>query len=143
MKCPRDGAELATVRIGDVEVDKCHHCDGLWFDQGELDRVRKLDRTDVEQRLEQQYGSPEVAAGEVQGYMRCPRCKDGRLQAITYTYGKQVRIDRCNECLGVWVDNDELDAILGEQKQLEKMGQDSRLKAFMRSMSRLLASKPE
>lgn len=141
MKCPRDGAELATVRIGDVELDKCHHCDGLWFDQGELDRVRKLDGLDVEERLEQRYGSPEVETGQVEGYMRCPRCAEGRLQGITYTYGNRVRIYRCDECLGVWVDNHELDAILGEQKQLEEMGHDSRLKAFMRSMTNLLASK--
>ncbi|MCO6042334.1 zf-TFIIB domain-containing protein [Aeoliella sp. ICT_H6.2] len=141
MKCPRDGAELTTVRIGDVEIDKCHHCDGLWFDQGELDRVRKLDRTEVEERLEQQYGSPEVAAGEVKGYMRCPRCSEGRLQEFTYTYGNRVRIDRCNECLGMWVDDKELDAILGEQKQLEKLADDSKLKAFMRAMSNLLTSR--
>ncbi|WP_425401079.1 zf-TFIIB domain-containing protein [Aeoliella sp.] len=141
MKCPRDGAELATVRIDGVELDKCHHCDGLWFDQGELDRVRNLDFTDVEERLEQKYGNPDVAAGKVNGYMRCPRCTDGRLQEFTYTYGNRVRIDRCNECLGVWVDDNELDAIFGEEKQLEKMAQDGRLKAFMRAMSNLMSSK--
>ncbi len=133
MKCPRDGAELAVVRVEGIELDKCHHCDGLWFDAGELDRVRELDRSGVEEQIEQQYGSPTVAAGEVDGYMRCPRCDNGRLQQFTYTYNNRVRIDRCNECMGVWVDDSELDAIIGENQQLEKIADTSAIKAFMRA----------
>lgn len=141
MKCPRDGSELAKVYVAGIELDKCHHCDGIWFDRGELDRVRKLDRSDIEEQLEQQYGNPEVQPGEVEGYMRCPRCSDGRLQQYTYTYGNRVRIDRCNECLGVWVDNNELDAILGEKKQLEQIADSSAIKAFMRAATNVLGVK--
>lgn len=138
MKCPRDGAELATVRVAGIELDKCHHCDGLWFDPGELDRVRKLDRADLEEQIERQYGDPEVAAGEVDGYMRCPRCDDGRLNQVTYTFQKRVKIDRCDKCYGVWVDDEELDAIIGEKQQLEKIAESSAIKAFMRAAARVM-----
>jgi Zn-finger nucleic acid-binding protein len=138
MKCPRDGAELAKVKVTGIELEKCHHCDGLWFDAGELDRVRKLDRTEIEEQIEKQYGNPVAKSGEVEGYMRCPRCVDGRLQQITYTFEKQVKIDRCEHCLGVWVDDRELDAILGEKQSLEKMPDSSPLKAFMRAAGKLL-----
>lgn len=138
MKCPRDGAELKPVRVDGIELDKCHHCDGLWFDAGELDRVRKLDRSDIEEQIERQYGSPEVPAGKVEGYMRCPRCPDGRLNQVTYTFEKRVKIDRCDHCFGVWVDNSELDAIIGEKQQLERVADSSPIKAFMRVMSSLV-----
>lgn len=138
MKCPRDGAELATVKVAGIELDKCHHCDGIWFDPGELDRIRKLDRSDLEEQIERQYGNPKTEPGEVAGYMRCPRCDDGRLNQITYTFEKRVKIDRCDKCFGVWVDDQELDAILGEKKSLEKMADSSRLKAFLRATSKLL-----
>ncbi|MGI9457060.1 MAG: zf-TFIIB domain-containing protein, partial [Aeoliella sp.] len=129
MKCPRDGAELATVFVAGIELDKCHHCDGLWFDRGELERVQKLERTDIEEQLEQQFGDPTVEAGKVEGYMRCPRCPEGRLQQVTYTIEKRVKIDRCEDCLGVWIDDTELDAIIGEKKQLEEIGEGGRIKA--------------
>lgn len=140
MKCPRDGAELATVRVGGVEIDKCHHCDGIWFDPGELDRVRKLDRSDIEEEIEREYGNPEATAGEVKGYMRCPRCDEGRLNQVTYTFQRRVKIDRCDQCFGVWVDDSELDAIIGEKKDLEKIADSGPIKAFMRAAARIFGN---
>lgn len=137
MKCPRDGAELSRVRVADIELDKCHHCDGLWFDAGELERLQKLDRTDVEEQLERQYGSPSAEPGETKGYMRCPRCADGRLQQFTYTYQKRVKIDRCDKCFGLWIDDKELDAILGEKRQLETVAGSGLLKAVLRMAGKI------
>lgn len=134
MKCPRDGAKLAPVMIGAIEIDKCHQCDGLWFDPGELERIQKMDRTDFEDQIEQQYGNPTVEPGETDGYMRCPRCDEGRLNEVTYTFVKRVKIDRCDTCFGVWIDDDELDAILGEKKDLEKVANSGRLGAFLRAI---------
>ena len=41
MKCPKCGMDLTEVDLGDVKVDKCFSCEGIWLDQGELDRVNK------------------------------------------------------------------------------------------------------
>ena len=43
----------------------------------------------------------------------------GRLQEITFTFTTRVRIDRCDQCLGVWIDAHELDRILGEKVVLD------------------------
>jgi hypothetical protein len=39
MRCPKDGQELATVRLQGVAVDTCATCGGMWLDAGELDQV--------------------------------------------------------------------------------------------------------
>jgi len=39
MRCPKDGQELATVRLQGVSVDSCATCGGMWLDAGELDEV--------------------------------------------------------------------------------------------------------
>jgi len=39
MLCPRDGAKLETELIGDIEVDVCRECKGLWLDRGELEEI--------------------------------------------------------------------------------------------------------
>jgi uncharacterized protein len=41
MKCPKCGMKLEEIAFGDVRVDKCFSCEGLWLDQGELNLVRE------------------------------------------------------------------------------------------------------
>ncbi|MFO7899292.1 MAG: zf-TFIIB domain-containing protein [Planctomycetota bacterium] len=133
MKCPRDGTELSKVEVLGLELDKCHHCDGIWFDRGELERIRDAGVEGVEEVLERKYGDPATEKGEVEGYMRCPRCGDARLQRQHYTYANPVKIDRCERCHGVWVDDTELDAIVGEKKNLDE--QENNLKGFLGSLA--------
>jgi hypothetical protein len=39
MKCPKCGMQLEEIALGDVRVDKCFNCEGIWLDQGELERI--------------------------------------------------------------------------------------------------------
>jgi regulator of replication initiation timing len=41
MKCPKCGMQLEEIAFGDVRVDKCFSCDGLWLDKGELELIRQ------------------------------------------------------------------------------------------------------
>jgi hypothetical protein len=43
MRCPKCGMQLEEVSFGDVRVDKCFHCEGLWLDKGELESLQKKD----------------------------------------------------------------------------------------------------
>ena len=40
MKCPKCGMQLEEIAFGDVHVDKCFSCEGLWLDKGELEVIR-------------------------------------------------------------------------------------------------------
>ena len=40
MKCPKCGMQLEEIAFGDVKVDKCFHCEGMWLDKGELERIQ-------------------------------------------------------------------------------------------------------
>jgi hypothetical protein len=39
MHCPKCGMEMKTIEINEVEIDKCFACGGLYFDDGELEKV--------------------------------------------------------------------------------------------------------
>ena len=39
MKCPKCGMQLEEISLGDVRVDKCFNCQGLWLDAGELEKI--------------------------------------------------------------------------------------------------------
>jgi hypothetical protein len=43
MKCPKCGRDLETVPVGDVSVDKCPGCGGIWLDAGELEAIEAQD----------------------------------------------------------------------------------------------------
>ncbi len=37
MKCPKCGHDLKEVEMGEVKVDRCGECHGIFLDHGELD----------------------------------------------------------------------------------------------------------
>jgi hypothetical protein len=41
MKCPKCGMQLEEIVAGEVRIDKCFHCQGVWLDDGELERISK------------------------------------------------------------------------------------------------------
>jgi Zn-finger nucleic acid-binding protein len=41
MKCPKCGMQLEEIEFGDVKVDKCFGCEGMWLDSGELEILAK------------------------------------------------------------------------------------------------------
>ena len=55
-------------------------------------------------------------------YMRCPKCG---MQLIEIDY-KNIKIDKCSECDGIWLDAGELEAV----SKLEKTGLDKLFSVF-------------
>lgn len=39
MKCPKCGHDLSTVTVRGVEIDKCFHCNGMFLDDGEFEKL--------------------------------------------------------------------------------------------------------
>ena len=121
MRCPKAGSVLEKVTVSTVSLDKCHHCDGLWLDEGEIKIIRNLDLDEVEESLEREFGNPEVdIAPEKESFMRCPRCEDGRMHRHHISYYVPVRVDQCMECHGIWLDDGELDALLLDRTKMNE-----------------------
>ncbi len=41
MKCPKCGMDLQEIPFGDVVVDKCFNGEGMWLDDGELEKLQE------------------------------------------------------------------------------------------------------
>ena len=41
MKCPKDGYDLKTVTLHEVQIETCPHCRGIWLDAGELETLEQ------------------------------------------------------------------------------------------------------
>lgn len=136
MRCPACGSELAEMAVADLRVDVCRGgCGGIWFDHRELakvdDREESAGQTllDIERR-------PDVQVDH--GALRvCPRC--GRPHIMTrhfYSPKREVEVDECSRCEGVWLDPGELATIraqfadaaerqAGFRRYLDRMRQDA------------------
>lgn len=93
-----------------VQLDFCPETGGIWFDQGELGRIRAasaehfahLDALVV----------PEVGDTKLHGRMQklCPNCALP-LEPFTYQLCSPVTLDTCDSCGGVFAEDGELTAI--------------------------------
>jgi Zn-finger nucleic acid-binding protein len=108
MRCPKCGSLLQAQQIGEVEVDQCTSCHGIWLDLGELPLL--LDRPAVPR------GNGRVAPviwDTVSG--SCPRCGgEGHMTRITSLKRPDVVMDSCPVCYGIWLDGGELSKLAAQ-----------------------------
>ncbi|NIM93669.1 MAG: hypothetical protein GTO18_08150 [Anaerolineales bacterium] len=109
MKCPVDGSELESHAHHSVNIDECAQCHGLWFDQGELRKVKDEMVPDASW-LDFDLWSDQDAFDVVWSERKCPKC--GRNMAVV-SYGETgENVDICVDEHGVWLDKGELGAII-------------------------------
>lgn len=118
MDCPKCDAEqaLETIRVDEVEVDRCPECEGVWFDPTELGRLLDNDTQKVGAIM-----SGADTDDHDQRVAECPR--DGtRLVRVRSIRNSKVVIDTCTQCRGIWLDGGEFRRIKREQPGI-KLGE--------------------
>ena len=80
-----------------------------YFIRLEFERAKK-----VEKELKQKMLEDERSSIKELHYMRCPKCG---MQLVEIDY-RGMKIDKCTECNGVWLDHGELEAIVNLDKSV-------------------------
>ena len=116
MKCPNDNNEMHQVQITanyglPLFVNQCDICGGIWFDATELQRVSARAAT----TLHSIWNVPRASVKLTEPRM-CPRCPEQVLEAKWFSDLKQVEIDQCPKCSGIWLDAGEFTRIYDEFK---------------------------
>lgn len=115
MKCIKCEGALELVRVGDVEVDQCDTCHGIWFDSGELAKI--VGAKDVEalrKRAVATRDADQKRKAADQKRATCPRCRgEGKLVQIA-SMTADIHIDTCAVCGGEWLDGGELAIVRNE-----------------------------
>jgi Zn-finger nucleic acid-binding protein len=109
--CPRCRAKLATLNIGEVELNECHKCSGLWmsvdaFEELCLDRDEQSAVLGFKPRVRSQDG---LETGKI-SYVPCPVCTE-LMNRSNFARASGVIIDTCRSH-GVWFDAEELPRIV-------------------------------
>jgi Zn-finger nucleic acid-binding protein len=114
MNCPKCNVELRTSKIGDVQIDECATCKGIWFDEDELRQAK--DQTDKDLNWMDFDLWKNVLKSKVDHHSpHCPKCSE---KMNTMKYGKTgIEIDYCTTCQGTWLDGGEFEKIIDELTQ--------------------------
>lgn len=116
------------VRVGEVDVDQCDSCHGIWFDSGELAKI--VGAKDVEALRRRAVTTKEGEKKRRESDQKraaCPRCRgEGKLVRIA-SLTSDIHIDTCAVCGGEWLDGGELEIVRGE-------GFSRKVSAFFRAI---------
>ena len=119
MNCPACGTSQETVQIGDVELDQCPECRGIWFDHMEVDELLAMAKIPGRLTSQELYGDPPELRPE--GERPCPRC--GEFLKTINVDG--IHLDACSACKGFFADLGEFQALaLASEKRFEASQQE-------------------
>ncbi|RJP66787.1 MAG: hypothetical protein C4532_15670 [Candidatus Abyssobacteria bacterium SURF_17] len=104
-KPPTSYAGVGKRTLLDDKVQKPSKEEEKYFEQKELEQLKKF-REEEKARKE----AEEQERAQKIHHCKCPKCY-GDLEEIVFK--KKVRIDKCTQCGGVWLDNGELETLAG------------------------------
>jgi Zn-finger nucleic acid-binding protein len=128
LPCPACQATMPPHNIGNIPVNECHECHGLWLGREYVDIL--VNRTIKSRRAREAAGEMLIEARRVGGnpmqqkvvYRQCPECEK-QMARRNFRRGSGVIIDRCPGH-GTWLDADELEQIAGYLTSSSKQGMD-------------------
>ena len=114
MNCPRDKIPMAVLEIGEVKIDQCPQCGGMWFDQGEFEAAKEQVDPDLNW-LDFDIWKHKDQFQVSEHPLTCPQ-DDSPMVAVAYD-DTGVEIDVCPACRGVWLEQGEFAKIITALEQ--------------------------
>jgi Zn-finger nucleic acid-binding protein len=106
------GTELIEVEYGELLLDQCPDCQGIWFDHGEMEYLLdSLDLANTGISVSDLLRQPSIDT--VEDHRECPVCRRGMRKA-TIAGNPQLMVDVCPQGDGLWLDGGELGMLIEE-----------------------------
>jgi Zn-finger nucleic acid-binding protein len=107
MKCPVCENALTEKTVESITVDVCEGgCGGIWFDNFELEKVDTATESAGEGLLE--VAHDEAITVDHTARRKCPKCGDQIMMRHFASTRREVEVDECPACGGIWLDAGEL-----------------------------------
>lgn len=106
MQCPKCSAGMETIRFKEVEIDRCLRCHGIWFDQEEKEKLRKLEDASS---LDLGYDEAVSEYNEMV-FVECPNCLTILDQIAEED--PPIKYEYCRTCHGSFFDGGEFQQYL-------------------------------
>ena len=111
--CPKCIVKLDRKNIGEIEVEECHQCKGIWFERDELRQAK--DTTDPDLNwMDFDIWKHHDKFTSQESPLDCPAC-GVKTRGIRYG-STSIEIDYCTSCEGIWLDKGEFEKIINEME---------------------------
>ncbi|HYH94332.1 zf-TFIIB domain-containing protein [Hyalangium sp.] len=122
MRCPTCVVPLDSLRVGEIELDECPRCQGLWFDRGELHAVltsrmalqaqpRSSSTSLPRQKREPELFTEPSSTDPAQRLGPCSRCSG----LLMPQKSQERELAACARCGGFWVPQATFNALRAQQ----------------------------
>lgn len=109
-KCAKCLNEMAQVQVGNITIDVCRGCGGIWFDLDELMSTIQMESGDREKLGDCLLEESARKDGWNQDPAFCPRCGSA-LKPQHFDKDLPIIIDVCPQEHGIWLDKGEFTEI--------------------------------
>ena len=104
--CPDDGTVLERRAYHGLILDVCPVCGGVYFDEGEMAALQSGGPA-VLAEVDHASLPADLTLADCDDPKRCPGCR-APMCAYDYRYSSDIRLDGCERCGGIWVQDGEL-----------------------------------
>ena len=134
MLCPNCHKSMSLLKLGNVVLDECIQCGGLWFDKDELKDAK--DEVDPDLRwMDFEIWSSQALFSVNEKSLECPRCPETAMRGINYQK-PDIDITFCPRCEGVWLNaGDFKDIIAALSKEARTKNVPDYVKASLKEAS--------
>lgn len=101
------GKEVGEMEKQSVHIEQCSTCQGIWFDEGELEKVLNLKMGFDDEVAEENFRKDFTDGSFDLKKANCPRCKK-EMQRVKSLQDGRVVTDYCLDCGGIWLDGGEI-----------------------------------
>jgi uncharacterized protein len=123
MNCPACKSKLDQITVDGMTIELCQSgCGGMFFDQHELKKVDEPTELTGEKLVDLQSKAAvaAVATAEANPRRLCPKCPSLTMMRHYFSVKKEVVIDECASCGGMWLDKGELEKIRNEFRSADE-----------------------
>jgi Zn-finger nucleic acid-binding protein len=117
MNCPKCNAEFESLSFGDIQVERCSNCKGLWLDTLKKDDLLKIDGSETIDIGSEQVGRQYSELQDID----CPQC-NMRMIPMVDKDQFHIKYESCANCYGTFFDAGEY-RDLKEHTVLERFNQ--------------------
>ncbi len=128
INCPKCNEKMNEVNFAGSRVDSCFSCNGYWFEKDEL-RQAKDKKEEELSWMDVELWDNEVDFRISKKPLLCPDCG---VPMYEINYGDSgIKVDVCNMCEGIWLDNDEFKKII---KYLKDKAGDKIMNEYVKTL---------
>ena len=99
MNCPKCSSKFEKVSFGEIEVERCLGCQGLWFDMLEKDDLAKIEGSEAIDIGDDQVGDEYDSLQDI----KCPQCTVKMLPMVDKDQ-VHIKYESCPICYGTFFD---------------------------------------